>query len=91
MHGMDSLSIESGTDLISPQNMAESPVEPAADSSHAMSNCEQACGYCLGFSQPGAKISNLFYDVGSSLQADIYSRFAPSDPLKSLFRPPIFV
>lgn len=91
MHGMDSLTIADGTDLMSSQNMGEFPGEPASNNLDAMSNCEQVCGYCLSYSQPGAKISNLTPKSGASLQADFYSRFFPTEPLNSLFRPPISV
>lgn len=91
MHGMDSLSVKGETDLMSSHNMGEFPGEPASDNFNSMSNCERVCGYCLGSSQPGAKISNLFHDVGTPLKADFYSRFAPSKTPESLFRPPISV
>ena len=70
MHGMDSLIIADGTDVMSPQNMGEFSGEPASNNLDAMSNCEQVCGYCLSYSQPGAKISNLIRDVANSQQAD---------------------
>ena len=91
MHGMGSMSSADGTDLMSSQNMGDLAGESASDNLNAMSNCEQVCGYCLSYSQPGAKISNLFRNVATSHQADFYSRFAPTEPPKSLFRPPISV
>lgn len=97
MHGMDSLPIADETALTNIQDMSELPdksdnrLSSSLDRLDVMSDCEQICGYCLSYSQPGAKISNLFRNVANSQQADFYSRFAPTEPPKSLFRPPISV
>lgn len=89
MHGMGSTAVSDESVSMNSQDMAMLSDEPAPGNLGAMSNCEQICGYCLSYSQSSATISNLTHKVVSSLQADIYSRFVPSDPLKSLFRPPI--
>jgi len=92
MHGMHSQPGMDGIGFTNTQatgNIAIDSGERMSIDATPMSNCEQVCGYCLGSSQPGAKIINSVHDNGATLQADIYSRFVPSDPLKSLFRPPI--
>lgn len=94
MHGMDTNRVtedaksaaESNT--IKPANESDSQL---ASGLLDMANCEQICGYCLGYTHPGTKYSNLNSDYLLSRQADLYSRFAPIEPLNSLFRPPISV
>lgn len=56
-----------------------------------MANCEQVCSYCISYNHLSEKNSNLVNELLSSQQIDLYSRFAPTDPLKGLFRPPISV
>jgi hypothetical protein len=65
--------------------------ENESSNSNGFNNCEQACGACLSYSQSGAKLSYLLHDPGVAPQAILYSRFAPSEPPQSLFRPPISV
>ena len=97
MHGMDSMPSADETAITNIQDMSELPdksdnrLSSSLDRLDVMSDCEQICGYCLSYSQPGAKISNLTPKSGASRQADFYSRFSPTEPLNSLFRPPISV
>ncbi|MEQ8409201.1 MAG: hypothetical protein RKH07_13095 [Gammaproteobacteria bacterium] len=97
MSGMEMHSIDSqiAADASPSKNMEGTGYTTSAtgenlpSSSHGVNNCELVCGACLSYSQPGARLSYLLHDQGVSPQGNIYSRFAPSQPPQSLFRPPI--
>ena len=94
MHGMDSqivLDVSHSMNMEGISDSSSATGENTSSSSDGFNNCEQVCGACLSYSQSGAKLSYLFHDPGVSPQANFYSRFAPSQPPQSLFRPPISV
>ena len=77
---------------IAMSNMERNSVNESDSSGMSdMANCEQVCNYCISYNHLGEENSNLVTELLSSQQIVLYSRFAPTDPLKSLFRPPISV
>ena len=92
MHGMDSqivLDVSHSKNMEGIGDSSSATGENASSNSNGFNNCEQVCGACLSYSQSGAKLSYLLHDPGVSPQANVYSRFAPSESPQSLFRPPI--
>lgn len=97
MHSMDTMGsqviagVTELTDLGGVSDTANQSDEHWSFNFDRLNNCEQVCGNCLNYSYAGTRIMSLIHDDRTSLQVKFYSRFAPTEPSSSLFRPPISV
>lgn len=97
MHSMDTMESQVTADVTELADLGGISATANQSDEHSypdfdrLNNCEQVCGNCLNYSYSGTRIMPLIHDDRASLQRKFYSRFAPTEPSSSLFRPPIAV